>query len=340
MVESDLKMDSELRVEDTNSEALVAKISAAKLGYLKDPFASCFVSGDSKKEVLINRGYWSRVFAVRMYTEEFFKAYAPGKVQVISVGAGLDTLYFNLKSEKVADFANVTYVELDLPSVVKKKARTVNRSKALSALVSNNAQDKIELAEDNSSLLGPDYKLLSVDLRDEKQITAALERAGIDYKVPTFVFAECVLAYLPAKQSDQAIQFFSVNFEKVYFLNYEMMFLNDQFGKMMVKNFKAKGIDLVGINDYPNIPSLQKRFTELGYTSVEVYDMIDMYNVHLDQTERKRIEKIEWFDEFEEWNLMQKHYYVSLCSKGEEIPKVVINKEAKQEAAIKKDVQA
>lgn len=40
---------------------------------------------------------------------------------MISVGAGLDTLYFNLKSEKVADFNNVTYVELDLASVVKKK---------------------------------------------------------------------------------------------------------------------------------------------------------------------------------------------------------------------------
>ena len=40
-----------------------------------------------------------------------------------------------------------------------------------------------------------------------------------------------------------------------------------------------------------------------------------------------RIEKLEWFDEFEEWNLMQKHYYVSLCSKGEEVPKVVIKKD-------------
>lgn len=57
-------------------------------------------------------------------------------------------------------------------------------------------------------------------------------------RVPTFVFAECVLAYLQAKESDAAIKFFT-NFDIVYFLNYEMMFLNDQFGKMMVKNFKV-----------------------------------------------------------------------------------------------------
>lgn len=52
------------------------------------------------------------------------------------------------------------------------------------------------------------------------------------------MFAECVLAYLQAKESDAAIKFFT-NFDIVYFLNYEMMFLNDQFGKMMVKNFKV-----------------------------------------------------------------------------------------------------
>lgn len=28
-----------------------------------------------------------------------------------------------------------------------------------------------------------------------------------------------------------------------------------------------------------------------------------------------RIEKIEWLDELEEWNIIQKHYYFALCSR-------------------------
>ncbi len=46
--------------------------------------------------------------------------------------------------------------------------------------------------------------------------------------------------------------------------------------------------DLLGINEYPDIASLQKRFKDLGYTNVEVYDMLDLYTHHLDQKERKR----------------------------------------------------
>ena len=64
--------------------------------------------------------------------------------------------------------------------------------------------------------------------------------------------------------------------------------------------------------------------------------MLTIYNSLLDKNERKRlfifnfskknfnfsknilffwrIEKIEWFDELEEWNIMQAHYFVSLVS--------------------------
>ena len=32
--------------------------------------------------------------------------------------------------------------------------------------------------------------------------------------------------------------------------------------------------------------------------------MLDIYNKYTDQKERKRIEKLEMMDEFEEWNIM------------------------------------
>jgi len=59
----------------------------------------------------------------------------------------------------------------------------------------------------------------------------------------------------------------------------------------------------------------KKRYLSLGYTNVEVYDMLVLYDKFLDQNERKRIEKIEWLDEIEEWQLISRHYYFSLSSK-------------------------
>ena len=40
--------------------------------------------------------------------------------------------------------------------------------------------------------------------------------------------------------------------------------------------------------------------------------MSEVYSSKLDATERKRIEALEMFDEFEEWNLLQNHYCLSL----------------------------
>jgi hypothetical protein len=52
------------------------------------------------------------------------------------------------------------------------------------------------------------------------------------------------------------------NFDFCYFMDYEMFGPNDRFGKMMVKNFRDRGIDLVGMGKYPDLVSQKKRFEE------------------------------------------------------------------------------
>ncbi len=41
--------------------------------------------------------------------------------------------------------------------------------------------------------------------------------------------------------------------------------------------------------------------------------MLTVYKKYCDQEERRRIEKIELLDEFEEWNMMMAHYFISLA---------------------------
>jgi len=45
--------------------------------------------------------------------------------------------------------------------------------------------------------------------------------------------------------------------------------------------------------------------------------MLDIYNKMIDEKEKKRIEKLQLFDEFEEWNLIMSHYFVGLAHNWE-----------------------
>jgi len=51
---------------------------------------------------------------------------------------------------------------------------------------------------------------------------------------------------------------------------------------------------------------------ELRFSRIEIYDMLEVYNSCTDPVEKARITKLEFLDEYEEWNLIQKHYFVGL----------------------------
>lgn len=58
-------------------------------------------------------------------------------------------------------------------------------------------------------------------------------------RLPTLIFAECVLTYIDVESSSKFIGSLCKWFSDLSFLNYEMFNPNDQFGKMMVKNFQV-----------------------------------------------------------------------------------------------------
>lgn len=92
---------------------------------------------------------------------------------------------------------------------------------------------------DQAFLKGPDYFLMPIDLRELDTLKAALQECKIDFNAPTLVFAECVLIYISSNESNAVLKFFNDNFATIYIMNWEMMKLNDQFGKIMIKNFEV-----------------------------------------------------------------------------------------------------
>ncbi|KAF1789984.1 S-adenosyl-L-methionine-dependent methyltransferase [Phytophthora cactorum] len=139
-----------------------------------------------------------------------------------------------------------------------------------------------------------------------------MEAAGIDRSVPTLFVSECVLIYMEAKFSAQLVAWAASYFDDVSFALYEQILPGDAFGKVMMANIKARGCDLLSIHI--------TRFTEHNYEVAQCWDMNKIYYHYLNPAERAKNEKLEIFDELEEFHLLQAHYCVVVASKKTSTP--------------------
>ena len=148
--------------------------------------------------------------------------------------------------------------------------------------------------------------------------TAGLEKKlielGVDVTLPTLIFSECVLAYIEKPFIEGLLDYLVGKFPCLALLDYEMFNPADPFGKMMVYNFRQRGIPLVGIDFFSSLEAIKTQYLSRHMT-VEVVPMRQIYYNYLDQTERARIEKLEFLDELEEFWLVQEHYFMSLARK-------------------------
>jgi hypothetical protein len=64
------------------------------------------------------------------------------------------------------------------------------------------------------------------------------------------------------------------------------------------------------------IKSKYQRLTQVGFN---IEDMKQLYQKATDPAEKARIEKIEMLDEWEEWNIMQTHYFISVSTNFDEV---------------------
>jgi tRNA wybutosine-synthesizing protein 4 len=142
--------------------------------------------------------------------------------------------------------------------------------------------------------------------------------------VPTLIITEVVLIYIENKSSQELLNWMTSFFENVSIVNYEMINPHDSFGKMMVSNiqvrikilnwFEERGCKLLGIKDCDSLIRQKERLSDAGFKRIEAYTILEVYNKYVDLLERQRIAKLEIFDEFEEWELIQSHYCFVLAS--------------------------
>ena len=126
-------------MQSTNDDATLCKLSAVRLGYWHDQFIGQLSrqQGRERRAPEIHLGYYARVAGVRTLIDKFLEA-TDTAVQIISLGAGFDTLFWRLVEEgrPVQNF-----IEVDFSGVTARKCLLIKRSRELMSLVAGEEAD-------------------------------------------------------------------------------------------------------------------------------------------------------------------------------------------------------
>ncbi|KAJ8255237.1 hypothetical protein GJAV_G00202630 [Gymnothorax javanicus] len=325
------KHGKDTAVQGTNDSSVVSKVSAAAQDYFRDDFLKSFVCKVSRRAPLINRGYYVRWRAVDHCVKQFLHVTEGcSRRQVLSLGAGFDSLYFRLRAEGVLTQAVV--FEVDFPDVVRRKAALINASDQLKGSL----EDWTPCSSPPNgpvTVLSAQYCLLGVDMRDEVGMEEALRRAGLQWSAPTLLLSEVVLTYMDTQRSDSVIAWAARLFSQSLFVMYEQIRPHDPFGRVMQDHFKKLNSTLNAIGPYPDTAAQRQRFLDRGWECCECLDMNRFYMDLVTEEERQRIENLEPFDEFEEWHQKCSHYFILTASKGSLTRQALITAPAKSPLA-------
>ncbi|KAJ2041181.1 carboxy methyl transferase for protein phosphatase 2A, partial [Coemansia sp. S2] len=175
-------------VQGTSNDAAVSRESAARLGYIVDPFIQHFVKPAQRRAPLINRGTFCRFHGVQNTLCQFVQALGAttqASGQIVVLGAGFDTSYFILEKEGMSVGK---YFEIDFAEITAKKAATIYRHSGLKSLLPKDT----EVALGGSELHSSRYSLLSGDLRQfQTHLVPKLVERGFDLNEPTLFLSEC-----------------------------------------------------------------------------------------------------------------------------------------------------
>lgn len=155
-------------------------------------------------------------------------------------------------------------------------------------------------------------------IKDDSISTAkqGLKFPGVDPSLPTLLISECCLIYLSPNDADAVVDYFS---QKLFppttplgLIVYEPIRPDDPFGKTMVSNLAARGIQLQTLHKYSSLTAQRQRFLDHGLqTGQGAMDIDSIWNHWISRGEKERVATLEMLDEIEEWRLLAQHYCVA-----------------------------
>ena len=300
-------------VQHTNDDSVVSKRSAGKLGYVYDDYLRFFVKKLSRRSPLINRGYALRIVALTHLIEgaigKLSQLFPEQRVQVVSLGAGFDTVAARMYERP--GLQHVHFYDVDFPEVIRNKVNLMQAAPMSKfPFHASPGGDGIPTVT-HGELFAYRYSALGADLRDGDGVLGALLRSGGGYfspALPTVLYAECVMQYMPADSSTSLISLIAERFPNAFFFAYDQIHPLDSFGQVMTRTLKLRNSPLLGITSLPDGLSLRSRALACNLHNVRFDNFYDLSRLHFSGAELRRIERLEPFDEYEEWAEMCEHY--------------------------------
>lgn len=320
-------------VQQTDQDASVSRLSAVEAGYLDDPFAKYFVSGEGQRRFpIINRGTYVRTKAIDNLVDEFLSKNPAQEKQIISLGAGSDTRFFRLMSRRpvphgrsILQRPNVVYHELDFQANTIQKLNPITRLSELCGHVaapvafshSTNPSD----IHNVDTLHADQYHVHPIDLRSlDPSRPAPRSFDFIDTALPTLIISECCLCYLPPAAADTVALYFTKHLfpdsTPVGLILYEPIHPDDPFGKTMVSNLAARGIVMQTLKKYGSLEAQAARMKSYGLEGTGGASVKDLWYKGVEEKEKERVAGLEMVDEVEEWELLAGHYCVAWGWRG------------------------
>ncbi|CAB1421107.1 unnamed protein product [Pleuronectes platessa] len=309
------KKGGDVAVQGTNDSSVVSKVSAAARGFFHDDFLQLFVCKEARRSPLINRGYYVRWRAVDHCVRRFLHVTENcPKRQVSSensvAGRGFDSLYFRLRADEA--LSGVVVFEVDFPDVARRKTALISSNITLRGML----DPRLPAPTGAVHVCSGQYRLLGLDVREESRVKEALEAAGLDWAAPTLILSEVVLTYMETQWSDVVISWAAKLLPQSLFVMYEQIRPHDPFGSIMQDHFHKLNSRLHALRQYPDAAAQRRRFLDKGWDQCVCLDMNDFYLGLVPEDERRRVEVLEPFDEYEEWHQKCSHYFILTASRG------------------------
>lgn len=234
--------------------------------------------------------------------------------QIISLGAGTDTRYFRLVS-KYAGHVPFKYHEFDFAANTTQKISVIRRTpKMMDAIRAHIRKQPIDrdlvVAKDGDALTSPTFNIHALDLRANNPPSSI---PNLSPTTPTLIISECCLCYLSPVEASSVLSHFTTQLLQpstpCSLVLYEMIRPDDAFGRTMISNLQARGIDLPTLQTYSTLSKQRERMVQAGFTAGQGAADVDfLWEKWVKEDEKDHVKRLEMLDEVEEWKLLATHY--------------------------------
>ncbi|EEU42559.1 uncharacterized protein NECHADRAFT_47919 [Fusarium vanettenii 77-13-4] len=265
----------------TNSSSIVSKRSVERLYYPHElHFFRYFVPKFQRRAPLINRGYWLRLRAIDVI---------------------------------VHSCEDTVFLDVDYPDLMRKKRAIVLGTPELRELLG--PEPYISEKDTDHVLLRSDkYCQIGCDLRELDALRQCLETFLPLSDCSVLFVAEVSITYMDTASADALIQWASSIGQAEFCLLEQILPHGPEhpFARTMLSHFNKLNTSLKSVHQYQTLESQRQRFETRGWGHVDIWDLWEAWNseVFLSSAERAALDDIEPFDEWEEFVLFSRHYFV------------------------------